>query len=324
MRIHRALSTPKENFECLAHFRRFSDPTSRGGETRADTQRRLMLKGLMAKRKHSKASRGVTFSAPSGDRRRGNRISPTRQWWLYGTHAVGAALANPKRTCHRLIITSRSKEDMDAWAARARAAETERPRPEVWDRRELENLLPPGAVHQGVALLVDPLPEMAVEDVCEGAESGGPDQIVVLLDQATDPRNVGAVLRSAAAFGALAVIMQDRHAPDPTGVMAKAASGALETVPLVRAINLARTLGQLKEAGFWCIGLDGEADQTLAEAGLSGKVALVMGSEGDGLRRLTRETCDMILKVPIDSAVESLNLSNATAIALYEVVRGRA
>ncbi len=191
---------------------------------------------------------------------------------------------------------------------------------EIVDRRDLEAVLPPGAVHQGVVVQADPLPAIDLkaflEDLAEVSEIR-----LVVLDQASDPRNIGAVLRSAAAFGARAVIVQDRHAPDATAALAKAASGALETVPLVRVVNVARALRGLKEAGFWLIGLDGAADLPLAGAGPGGRVVLVLGAEGGGLRRLTREACDALVRIPIGPAVESLNLSTAAAIALYELAR---
>jgi 23S rRNA (guanosine2251-2'-O)-methyltransferase len=189
---------------------------------------------------------------------------------------------------------------------------------QIVDRREIERLLPAGAVHQGVALLADPPPEPDIEDVLSAAADRA---TLVVLDQATDPRNIGAVLRAAAAFDAAAVIMPERHAPGSTGVLAKAASGALETVPLVRVTNLARALERLKEAGFWCVGLDGDGTVTIAEADLAGRLALVLGAEGAGLRRLTREHCDLVVRIPISQRIESLNLATAAAIALYEVAR---
>jgi len=237
--------------------------------------------------------------------------------WLYGWHAVLAALANPERNCRRLMAAAGAAERLAEMAA---ALDVPTPPVETVDRGDLEAVLPPAAVHQGVVVQADalPLPDFKelIEDLSEIPESR-----VVVLDQATDPRNIGAVLRSAAAFGARAVIMQDRHAPDATAALAKAASGALETVPLVRVVNIARALRALKEADFWLIGLDGGGDIPLAGSSPGGRVALVLGAEGGGLRRLTREACDALVRIPIGPAVESLNLSTAAAIALYELAR---
>jgi len=235
-------------------------------------------------------------------------------------HAVEAALANPRRACHRLLIARGAGDDIAAAIDRASGAVPGRPLSELVERAEIDRLLTPGAVHQGVALLAKPLPVPALEDVLRDPAA---DAAVVVLDQATDPRNIGAVLRSAAAFGALGVVVQDRHAPPLTGALVKAASGAVETVPLLRVVNLARALWALKEAGFWCAGLDPAARRTLAEAKLEGRVALVLGAEGRGMRRLTRDTCDDLLRVPIMPRADSLNLSNAAAIALYELNRRR-
>ncbi len=181
-------------------------------------------------------------------------------------------------------------------------------------------MLPPGAVHQGAALLSEPLTDVALEDVLDRAAEAEK-SVVLVLDQVTDPQNVGAILRSAAAFGADAVLVPDRHAPPETGALVKAASGAVEIVPLVRVINLARALEELKKAGFWIAGLDGQAPQTLAAADMTGKVALVLGAEGEGLRRLTRDHCDILVRLPISERMESLNVSAAAAVALYELAR---
>jgi len=178
--------------------------------------------------------------------------------------------------------------------------------------------LPPGAVHQGVALETAPLGGADLGAITDIAPDNA---LVVLLDQASDPRNIGAVMRSAAAFGAAAMILPDRHTPEATGVLAKAASGALERLPLVRVTNIARTLAQLKDADFWCIGLDGDADSPLNTAARPGRVALVIGSEGRGLRRLTAEKCDALAAIPMRAEAGSLNLSAAAAIALYELRR---
>ena len=196
---------------------------------------------------------------------------------------------------------------------------------DIVGRDDIERLLPMGAVHQGAALMADPLPAVALDTACReplAPDTAGLDAVVV-LDQPSDPQNVGAVLRSAAAFGARAVIVPDRHAPEVTPAMAKAASGAVDRLPLVRVVNLARALGELKEWGFWCIGFDADGGAPLWQADLKGRVALVMGSEGDGLRRLTRETCDLLAAIPLIPGSDSINLSAATAIALYETARAR-
>jgi 23S rRNA (guanosine2251-2'-O)-methyltransferase len=237
---------------------------------------------------------------------------------LWGVHPVLAALANPARRCHRLLTTTEARHAHEAALAplvarRSVAIETV-------ERAALDSLLGASAVHQGIALAVEPLAAAHIEELIAAAENRTP-AIAVVLDQVTDPHNLGAVLRSAAAFGALGVIVTDRHAPGETGALAKAASGALETVPLVRIVNLARALDELKETGFWIAGLTADAPVTLAEAKLSGRVALVVGAEGEGMRRLTRERCDLLVRLPQSRAVESLNVSNAAAVALYELVR---
>jgi 23S rRNA (guanosine2251-2'-O)-methyltransferase len=230
--------------------------------------------------------------------------------WLFGAHAVKAALTNPRRHLRRLVLTRNAAREVDS--------DNIRIQPEIADPKAIDKLLPPGAVHQGFALLADPLPELALEDVCAPAKTGHP---VVVLDQVSDPHNVGAILRTAAAFGARALVVQDRHAPPITGTLAKAASGAVEHVPIVRVTNIARAMEELAELGYWRVGLAGEAATALAEAPLDQPVVLALGAEGDGLRRLTRENCDLLARLPTDGPIASLNVSNAAAVALYEVSR---
>jgi 23S rRNA (guanosine2251-2'-O)-methyltransferase len=187
------------------------------------------------------------------------------------------------------------------------------------DMHAISKILPEGAVHQGVALLVEPLPRRDLEEVLEGAKDAR--RVVLVMDQITDPHNAGAILRTAAAFGVTAVIVQDRHSPPESGVLAKAASGALDIVPVVVAVNIARAVEELGKHGFWRVALAGDGDMTLKDARHDGDVALVVGSEGEGIRRLVRERCDVSAYVPITRAMESLNVSNAAAVALYEVTR---
>jgi 23S rRNA (guanosine2251-2'-O)-methyltransferase len=239
--------------------------------------------------------------------------APRGTVWLYGLHAVQAALANPARRLRRLVVTEEGSATLAArlpapWALT----------PETVDRARIDQLLGRDAVHQGAALLADLLPQPVL---ATALERPGP---VLILDQVTDPRNIGAILRSAAAFGVAAVIVQERHAPEETGSLAKAASGALESVPLLRAVNLARTIVMLKAANLWIVGLDAEAAGGLDGAAFKDRrVALVLGGEGSGLRRLTRESCDELAKLPMAGIMESLNVSAATAVALYELGRAR-
>jgi 23S rRNA (guanosine2251-2'-O)-methyltransferase len=237
------------------------------------------------------------------------------QVWIYGKHAVLAALANPDRRIFRLLMT--------ADAAERGAGELEtlaRPAPpvEVVAREHIGARLPAGAVHQGYLVAASALPEATLHDVIA---TSGDRAVIVALDQVTDPHNVGAILRSAEAFGATGVIVTERHAPEETGTLAKAASGALERVPLVRVVNLARALDQLKQEGFWVLGLDEHADTLLADAKLDGKLVLALGAEGEGLRRLTVERCDILVRLPMTGAMPSINVSNAAAVALYELAR---
>ena len=219
-----------------------------------------------------------------------------------------SALANPERTVRKL------------WGTREALASLDLPPvlPVVYaDVADLGRMVPSDAPHQGLVAEVDPLEEIWLGDLLEqGRDDRRP---LIILDQVTDPHNVGAVLRSAAAFDALGIVTQDRHAPPESGALARAASGALETVPWVRVVNLSRALEEIAEASFWRIGLTGHATQTLAETMGEGRIAIVLGAEGEGMRQNTEAHCDQLAKLPISPKVESLNVSNAAAIALYAV-----
>ena len=251
-----------------------------------------------------------------------SRQKGARPVYLYGLHAVAAALLNPERECRRLIVTPAGLEALESTLYRARAAGLTRPQPNTVGRPELEKLLPQGSVHQGAALEVAALEEVDLEDLLRLPEDERPGAVVV-LDQVTDPHNVGAILRSAAAFGAGAVIVTERHAPEATGTLAKSASGAVDVIPLIRVTNLARTLSDLQKAGYWCVGLDESGKRTLPELDLSGRVAIVLGAEGPGLRRLSAERCDELARLPTSGRIGTLNVSNAAAVALYEWARVR-
>jgi 23S rRNA (guanosine2251-2'-O)-methyltransferase len=241
---------------------------------------------------------------------RGAGGAPAGTVWLYGLHPVAAALANRSRRARRLVLTEEGEAALTARLAPPWAISHER-----IDRARLDQMLGRDTVHQGIALLADPLPSPPLTAVLERP---GP---LLVLDQVTDPRNIGAILRSAAAFGVAGVIVQDRHAPEETGALAKAASGALEILPLIRAVNLSRTLVALKAAGLWTVGLAADAAPLRGTALAERRVALVLGSEGAGLRRLTRETCDEVVGLAMPGTMESLNVAAAATVALYELTR---
>ena len=230
--------------------------------------------------------------------------------WLYGYHAATAALRNEERKILRLLVSKETLKEL----------ESERialPVPaQIVPRAEFSRYLDEHAVHQGIAVLTKELPDTGIEDLDLSGNG-----VILILDQVTDPHNVGAVLRSAAAFDAKAVITAQKNAPEVTGVLAKSACGALETVPLIYVTNLARAMQYLKDNGYWCVALDGHAQKNMHETDLPEKCALVLGAEGSGLRRLTAENCDLTVKLPISSKMESLNVSNAGAVALYEFAR---
>ena len=240
--------------------------------------------------------------------------------YLYGIHAVTQALLNPKRLHQRLLCTQKGYESLQETWAEALEDGIKLPEITYVEKEDLERLLPRDAVHQDVLLDCQPLENEFLVDILAKAPENAK---VIVLDQVTDPHNVGAILRSAAAFGATAVIMQKLHAPDITGTLAKAASGAVDIVPIVREVNLSRALEQLKEAGFFCLGLAEEGKQTLASMNMTGKTALVLGAEGSGLRRLVAENCDELVKLPTQEPIASLNVSNAAAVALYELTRSK-
>jgi 23S rRNA (guanosine2251-2'-O)-methyltransferase len=237
------------------------------------------------------------------DRPRGGSGS---QAIVYGWHSAVAALRNPRRRVQKIYATGNALQ---------RLAELGIPElPDPADAGEIDRVTGAGAVHQGIALVCDPLPELDLADLEDA-------RLIVVLDQVTDPHNVGAILRSAAAFGAKALVLTERHGPADSGLLAKAASGGIEHVALVRVKNLARALAELGEMGFLRLGFDSEHADPLQEFRAEGKLAVVLGAEGKGMRRLTREHCDRLVRLDMPGPIKSLNVSNAAAVALYEVTR---
>ena len=264
--------------------------------------------------RHFRRNEGKEWSPATGrggrpPRGRGPAADPD---WLWGWHPVLAALANPARGApRRLAATAERARELAVRFADLAS-------PEIIDAAEIARLLPPGAAHQGVALKAAPLEATPLDELASPAAG-----VLVMLDQVTDPQNVGAVFRSAAAFGARGVIVQDRHAPPFTGVLAKAAAGALDVTPHARVVNLARALDELDGLGWRAVGLAGDAAEPLAAVLDARPTVLVLGSEGEGLRRLVGEHCDTLARIPMPGGFESLNVSAAAAVALYEATRRR-
>lgn len=239
--------------------------------------------------------------------------------WLWGGHAALAALANPRRHCRRVILAGETVETWEPQVAELLEGRSDVRKPDIIARHEFDRVLPGGAVHQGLAVEAAPLQQPALETLLDAIPDDTP-SAMLLLDQVTDPHNVGAILRSAAAFGAAAVVTTWRNAPPETGTLAKTASGALEHVPYLRLTNLARAMETLKTRSFHLLGLAGEAELELSEAADIDRVALVLGAEGHGLRQKTRTTCDQLVRLPTQGAIQELNVSNAAAVTLYELI----
>lgn len=252
--------------------------------------------------------------------RQGQKPTPKgkdmRHMRLYGTHAVAAAWCNPQRRLHHFYATENALAGFEEALATAEQQGLKRPPPQKRSADELARLLPDGAVHQGLVLEADPLPESDLSTLIPASGSC----LFLLLDQVNDPQNIGAVLRSAAAFGCRALIMQDRHAPEISGLIAKIACGAVDYVPILHVTNLARSMEELKAHNIWCLGLSEHATQSLPQQqDLSDRLLLCLGAEGKGLRPNLLNHCDWVTKLPTQAPMESLNVSNAAAIALYEI-----
>ena len=268
-------------------------------------------------------ARLIVASIPErNDARRGHGKRPSGHFsrrpeavaddWIWGWHAVEAALSNPLRAPAALILATPERiKQIEAKFGRLPAIQQA-------DNQQIAQRLPQGSVHQGVAVK-----GATLEPVDLGDFEPAPGAILLMLDQVTDPQNVGAMLRSAAAFGAVGMVLQDRNAPRFTGALAKAAAGAVDKVPVARVVNLSRALDELTTAGWRAVGLAGEAERTLGEVLDGTPTVLVMGSEGEGLRRLVADHCDELAKIPMPGGFESLNVSAAAAVALYEASRPR-
>lgn len=235
----------------------------------------------------------------------------TKPYWIYGLHATRTALSNPDRLCHQGLATQDLHRELNA-LARKKSCELQ-----IASKKEIAQVLGTDVVHQGCAVKVSPLQEVYLEDILETEKSK---QTIMVLDQVTDPHNVGAVLRSCAAFNADALVVQNRHAPpEESGILCKTACGAAEHVPIIRVANLVRALEEMKSSEVWISGLDEQGDKPLQDLEGQGRNALVLGAEGKGLRRLSWETCDFLVRLPTNPHFPTLNVSNAAAVALYQL-----
>ncbi len=248
------------------------------------------------------------------DRNR-NKQSPAN---IYGFHAVSAAWLNEDRAINALYITEQAQRGFEENIVESKRNGLKRPNPTIIDKQKLEKMLPRGAVHQGIAISCAPLEESDVQEFI--IRSNGKDKFtLVMLDQVTDPHNVGAIMRSACAFGANGIIMQKKHAPELTGVLAKTACGAVEHVPAAYETNLTRAIEALQAEGFFAIGLD-ERGQNISEIDVPDKCVIILGAEGAGIRRLVKDNCDILARLPMSGTMPSINVSNAAAVAFYALM----
>lgn len=236
---------------------------------------------------------------------------------LFGFHAVQAAWLNPKRHVHALYMTEAAAREFEGRLPKE--LQNKRPASTVVAKEDIDRSLPPGTVHQGIALSCQPLEEISVQDLIIKAKDKQ-NSVLLILDQVTDPHNIGAILRSACAFGADGMILQSRHAPEADGILAKTACGALEHVPIAYETNLSRTMELLQDKGYFIFGLD-ERGEDIGTANLSGKSVLVLGAEGPGMRPNIKEHCDSLIRLPMQGPMPSINVSNAAAVALYAITK---
>lgn len=241
---------------------------------------------------------------------------------LFGAHAVTEAWLNPKRYIHSLFITDNALGDFDEALKKAQSLGLKRPTPEIVPKETLDHSTPPGSIHQGIGLNCQALEETDIHDIIRANENNEK-TVLLMLDQVTDPHNVGAIIRSSCVFGANGIIMQSKHAPDLKGVLAKTACGGIEHVPVAYETNLTRSLETLQQSGYFALGLAEEGEPTIQQFADHQKLVLVLGAEGTGLRRLVRQQCDCLISLPTAGPISSLNVSNAAAVALYAVCSGQ-
>lgn len=225
--------------------------------------------------------------------------------WIYGKHAVRAAVLNENRRVFKVVVLPQNRDFLPNSSVKV----------EVVDKNYFSSLFGKDAIHQGCAAQVLPLDEFFLEDLSDD------DRPILFLDQVTDPQNIGSILRASAVFGAKAVVLPEINSPEVTAVIAKVASGALESIPLIKVKNLVQSIKMLKKKGYWCLGLDERGDKTIGEMDLSGKFVLIIGSEGLGMRRLTRENCDFLVQLPSIGDFSTLNAAQAATVSLYEILR---
>ncbi|MFZ4541243.1 MAG: 23S rRNA (guanosine(2251)-2'-O)-methyltransferase RlmB [Rickettsiales bacterium] len=265
----------------------------------------------MAQKKHHRQSLPPKNNRGGSSHTTGSNYSGGH--WVYGWHAVNAALANEERVVIRIIASPTAVEKL-------KLPKRKLPNPHIMEPRELDKILGAEAVHQGIAAEVKPLEPFMIDDIINMQNPTGP---IVILDQVSDPHNVGAIMRTAAAYDAIAVVYPKDHSAPETPTMAKAASGALDIVKRIQVTNLATAMRELKDAGWWIIGLEGESNTLFSEIKFSAKTVIVLGAEGKGMRRLTADCCDERARLPMGQNMESLNVSNAAAIALYQLYLSR-